>query len=241
MKKHVVILTGAGVSKESGIPTFRDSDGLWENHKVEDVATPQGWFENPKLVWRFYQERRRSMIDVKPNKSHYALVELERKLIENGHKFTLITQNIDGLHLDAGSKNVIEMHGCLRKLKCQKCEYMTNGYDYLSDEMIKCPECSGDIRPYVVWFEEMPHNPEKFELAVSDATHFASVGTSGQVWPAARFIVDALYNNAKVYYSNIEENTRFKSLHSMKGIEQIIGPATISVPILKDVILKDVE
>lgn len=225
---HVTILTGAGISAESGIPTFRDSNGLWENHKVEEVATPGAWLENPELVWRFYQERRRSMEGIEPNAAHYALVDLEERLEDVGFKFTLITQNIDGLHLMAGSKNVIEMHGALRKLICQKCKHVVEGYDYLDDSFLPCPECKWRMmRPDVVWFDEMPKNPEKYHVAVESCTQFASIGTSGEVWPAAGFINTARKNGAWLYFSNIEEpSLMLKEI----GAVCFVGPATEAVP-----------
>ena len=234
----VVILTGAGVSAESGIPTFRDSNGLWENHKIEDVATPNGWLCDPTTVWRFYQQRRRDMEGIEPNAAHYALVELEKALTDAGHEFLLITQNIDGLHLTAGSKNVCEMHGVIRRIRCQKCKHTIEGMEYLDDELLPCPECGWfAMRPDIVWFEEMPREPERFESAVRDCTHFATVGTSGQVYPAAGFLYTCMKRaEVKIYHANTDE----APAGGYDGIIQsFIGPASEQVPIMCETILED--
>ena len=231
----VVILTGAGISAESGIPTFRDQNGLWENHDVGEVATPKGWMENPKLVWRFYQERRRGMQGVEPNAAHRALVDLEKKLLNNGHGFYLITQNIDGLDIKAGIQYIVEMHGALRRFRCEKCDYEVEN-DYLEDDLLPCPECGWvHLRPDVVWFDEMPHNPEIFLSAVNQCTHFVSIGTSGEVYPAAHFIHDALRDGKEVYYQNTDP------IHAhLLGMEihEFQGKASEKVPELCSNILK---
>ena len=136
----VVILTGAGISAESGIRTFRASEGLWEEHRIEDVATPEGWMRNPELVWGFYQGRRRQLLEVVSNPAHEALVELETYLGEN---LLLITQNVDDLHTRAGSENLIHMHGELRKLRCESCEVVIEAMEdvHLQDEFVDCSEC----------------------------------------------------------------------------------------------------
>lgn len=231
---HVVVLTGAGVSAESGIPTFRDANGLWENHKVEDVATPHGWLMDPTTVWRFYQQRRRDLQGVKPNAAHEALVHLERRLVDAGHEFTLITQNIDGLHLDAGSKNVVEMHGALRRFRCQKCKHTIEGFEYLDDELLPCDNCGWMMmRPDVVWFEEMPKEPERYETAVRHCNVFASIGTSGEVYPAAGFIQSMFLRSdpTTIYHCNTDPAlVQYKAM----GIKEFIGPATEQVPLMVD-------
>lgn len=244
---HVVVLTGAGISKESGIPTFRDDGtGLWMNHKIEEVATPRGWLENTEKAHAFYQARRRQLVEVdengdrkiKPNAGHYALVELEKELHRLGHDFTLITQNIDGLHLEAGSDYVIEMHGKLRTLFCQRCHYEIDGFEELGDELIECPNCPESyLRPDVVWFEEMPHFPEEYEQAVQSATHFISIGTSAQVWPAAGFVIDVFRNGGKIYHVNVEEDSMMNELQA----KSFIGPATQVMDDVVKQILHDVE
>ena len=244
---HVVVLTGAGVSKESGIPTFRDDGtGLWMNHKIEEIATPRGWMQNTEKAHAFYQARRRQLAEtdeqgerkIRPNAAHYALVQLEEELNKLGHDFTLITQNIDGLHLEAGSENVIEMHGKLRTLFCQRCHHEVEGFEELGDELIECPNCPESyLRPDVVWFEEMPHFPHEYEAAVQSATHFISVGTSAQVWPAAGFVMDAFRNGAKIYHVNVEEDSMMNELHA----KNFLGPATEVMHDAVKQVLHDIE
>lgn len=166
---RIVVLTGAGISAESGIRTFRATDGLWENHPVDEVATPEGFARNPKLVQRFYNERRKQLFSdqIAPNAAHFALAELEKKL---GDNLLIVTQNVDNLHERAGSKNVIHMHGELLKVRCVKSGKI---YDWQRDigEHDKCPCCTPAqiLRPHIVWFGEMPLEMEKFR------PHFLSV------------------------------------------------------------------
>ena len=181
----VVILTGAGISAESGIRTFRASDGLWEEHRIEDVATPEGWGRNPELVWEFYQGRRRQLLDVVPNPAHEALVELENHLGEN---LLLVTQNVDDLHGRAGSVNPIHMHGELRKLRCETCDVVIEAMEdvHLQDDFVNCEECGvGRLRPHIVWFTEMPLKMNEINNAVFECDVFIAIGTSGHVYPAA--------------------------------------------------------
>ena len=142
---NVVILTGAGISAESGIRTFRDSDGLWENHRIEEVATPEGWQDNPQLVWNFYQQRRKQLFEVEPNQGHEALVQLENHL----QNFLLVTQNVDDLHERAGSKNLIHMHGELARLRCEACHHVETMMDdeHLQETFLSCSVCEGRLRP----------------------------------------------------------------------------------------------
>src|SRR4051794_15179870 len=150
--RRVAVLTGAGVSAESGVPTFRDSNGLWENHHVEDVATPSAFRRDPKLVWRFYNARRARLRTVQPNPGHHALVRLEERL--GAGNFALVTQNVDGLHRAAGSKHVLEVHGNLRRVRCSNpdCGHRADrGLDELP-ELPACPDCGGLLRPDIVWF-----------------------------------------------------------------------------------------
>tara|TARA_Y100000588_G_C14139720_1_gene875497 strand:+ start:75 stop:803 length:729 start_codon:yes stop_codon:yes gene_type:complete len=181
----VVILTGAGISAESGIRTFRAAEGLWEEHRIEDVATPEGWMRNPELVWSFYQGRRRQLLEVDSNPAHAALVDLEAHLGEN---LLLITQNVDDLHARAGSENLIHMHGELRKLRCESCEVVIDAMEdiHLQDEFVDCSECEeGRLRPHIVWFSEMPLRMDEINAAVFDCDVFIAIGTSGHVYPAA--------------------------------------------------------
>ncbi len=184
----VVVLTGAGISAESGIKTFRDADGLWENHAIEEVATPYAWQANPQLVWQFYQARRRQLLEVEPNMAHEALVRLEEFL---GDNFLLITQNVDDLHGRAGSKNLIHMHGELRVLRCESCnevfDYMES--EHLGEDYVACESCASErLRPHIVWFHEMPLKMPEIYAAVEDCDIFITIGTSGHVYPAAGLI-----------------------------------------------------
>ncbi|AMV25881.1 NAD-dependent protein deacylase [Gemmata sp. SH-PL17] len=185
--ERVCVLTGAGVSAESGVPTFRASDGLWEGHRIEDVASPDGWDRNPLLVWQFYNARRANVATVKPNAGHFALVAMEDRWSD---RFTLVTQNVDGLHLEAGSRRVLEIHGSLRQTRCLTCGSVTNrGSEPLGDAP-ECPQCRGRLRPHIVWFGE--GLPDDVWSAAMVAAHECDVllviGTSAVVHPAASLI-----------------------------------------------------
>jgi NAD-dependent deacetylase len=202
---RVCVLTGAGVSAESGVPTFRASDGLWEGHRIEDVASPDGFQRNPRLVWNFYHARRANVKSVKPNPGHYALAELEQRW---GPRFTLITQNVDGLHRAAGNRNVLEIHGSLHRTRCLACdEVKDRGLEALA-ELPLC-ECGGLLRPDIVWFGEgLP--VDIWESAI-EAAHECDVllvvGTSAVVHPAASLIPIAKRgrSGAKVVEVNLTE------------------------------------
>ncbi|MDR2198949.1 MAG: NAD-dependent deacylase [Deltaproteobacteria bacterium] len=184
----IFVLTGAGVSRESGIPTFRDSGGLWEKHRVEDVATPQGFKKNPALVQNFYNLRRRELLSgaIRPNPAHMALARLER---EAGEEVRIVTQNVDDLHERAGSKNVLHMHGELLKVRCRDCGKVFSRREDLSAEVF-CPSCGkkGALRPHVVWFGETPLHMDEIAALLRRADVFIAVGTSGTVYPAAGFV-----------------------------------------------------
>ncbi len=200
----VVVLTGAGISAESGIKTFRDADGLWENHAIEEVATPYAWQANPQLVWQFYQARRRQLLEVEPNMAHQALVKLEEFL---GDNFLLITQNVDDLHGRAGSKNLIHMHGELRVLRCESCNEV---FDYMEPEhlgadYVACENCASErLRPHIVWFHEMPLKMPEIYAAVEDCDIFITIGTSGHVYPAAGLIDIAKQSGALCIGVNLD-------------------------------------
>jgi NAD-dependent deacetylase len=181
----VAVLTGAGVSAESGIPTFRSDGGYWRQHRLEDLATPQAFARDPKFVWTWYEERRRMIAQAKPNAGHYALVQLEKQKPD----FTLITQNVDGLHNLAGSKNVIKLHGDIWTVRCLKCAAERVDRSQLDDLPPYC-ECGGMLRPGVVWFgEALPeHALELANAAVRAADVLIVAGTSAQVYPAAGLI-----------------------------------------------------
>jgi len=217
----LVILTGAGISAESGIKTFRADDGLWENHRVEDVATPEGFRRDPDLVQRFYNERRRQLSTVFPNAAHTALAELERSWPGS---FLLVTQNVDDLHERAGSQSLLHMHGELLKVRCMACNGVFRWEkDVLPDSM--CPSCqgAGKLRPHIVWFGEIPFDMEKIYEALTACDYFAAIGTSGHVYPAAGFVQGVGYGCHTVEL-NLEPslvNSAFKECRH--------GPATKTV------------
>lgn len=202
--RRIVILTGAGISAESGLKTFRDHNGLWENHRVEDVATPEAFSRNPELVYRFYNERRKQLqqADVFPNAAHEALAKLEKAF---GNNLLLVTQNVDNLHERAGSKNIIHMHGELLAARCvnsQQVSTMLGDFDQFS----RCTCCDPryPIRPNIVWFGEMPLHMERIYAALSQADLFISIGTSGNVYPAAGFVSEASRAGAHTIELNLE-------------------------------------
>jgi NAD-dependent deacetylase len=212
---RVCVLTGAGVSAESGVPTFRASDGLWEGHRIEDVASPDGFARDPRLVWDFYNARRANVKTVKPNPGHQALAELEGRW---GDRFTLVTQNVDGLHRAAGSKNVLEIHGSLHRTRCLQCEEVK---DRALEVLARLPlcECGGSLRPDIVWFGE--GLPEDIWQAAMIAAYSCDVllvvGTSAVVHPAASLIPIAKRGknpNARVVEINLTqtEASRFADI-----------------------------
>ena len=221
--EHIVILTGAGISAESGIQTFRDAGGLWENHPVEQVATPEGFAADPVLVHRFYNLRRAALKTVQPNAAHEALGRLER---EFSGGVTLVTQNVDDLHERGGSQDVIHMHGELLSAFCTACHHKWRQADDLSVET-PCPACQtkGGPRPDIVWFGEMPHQMRRLETAVSECTLFVSIGTSGAVYPAAGFVHMAKTYGAQTLELNLEPSQGSAAFHEARH-----GPATQLVP-----------
>jgi NAD-dependent deacetylase len=184
---RVFILDGAGVSAESGIPTFRGVGGLWRNYRIEEVASPHAWTRDPRLVWEFYSMRRRVATEAKPNPAHFALVKLEQKLQD---RLFLCTQNVDDLHEQAGSRRVVHMHGEVFKSRCDTCSRApfrdTNTYDPPAD-LPRC-DCGGRIRPHICWFGEVPFELDRIFHALDECTVFMAVGTSGVVEPAASFV-----------------------------------------------------
>jgi len=184
--KSIVVLTGAGISRESGIPTFRDAGGLWEGHRIEDVASPEGFARDPALVHSFYNARRARLREVKPNAGHGALVRLER---EWPGPFLLVTQNVDDLHERAGSRKLLAMHGELRKARCASCGRVV-AWDGDLYAGTPCPGCAraGGMRPHIVWFHEVPLHLDRIFAALAASDIFLAVGTSGNVYPAAGFV-----------------------------------------------------
>jgi NAD-dependent deacetylase len=218
----VLVLTGAGVSAESGVATFRQSaDGLWENHRIEDVASPEGFAQDPALVWRFYSERRAKAAVVSPNPGHYALVELEKKL---GDRFLLVTQNVDGLHGTAGSQRVIEIHGNLFTSRCTVCERapFEDRQVYAGNEVPGCGECAKRgktalLRPHIVWFGEaldggVLHTIKRF-MSRAKSLLFVAAGTSGAVYPAANFVRDARFVGADTVLINQDRADNASQFH----------------------------
>lgn len=200
----IVILTGAGISAESGIRTFRAADGLWENQRVEDVATPEAFRRDPALVLRFYNERRSQLTggEVKPNPAHLALARLES---EYKGEVTVVTQNIDDLHERAGSCNVIHMHGELLKMFCTRSgrRFAVTG-DMTGSDLCPCCGDRGSLRPDIVWFGEIPYRMDEIEQALGRCDLFVAIGTSGHVYPAAGFVEYARRKGAKTLEINLE-------------------------------------
>jgi NAD-dependent deacetylase len=198
---RLFVLTGAGVSAESGLRTFRDAGGLWEDQRVEDVATPEGFRRDPELVISFYNKLRRNLPNAQPNAAHRALARLEARL---GERLYLVTQNVDDLHERGGSMRVVHMHGELRKLRCRRDPAHVVPFDGDQADDTSCPLCGALMRPHIVWFGEMPLRMDEIEAALSDCTHFAYIGTSSQVYPAAGFRHTAKARGAKVLCINLE-------------------------------------
>ncbi|MCG2634847.1 MAG: NAD-dependent protein deacylase [Gammaproteobacteria bacterium] len=222
---NILVLTGAGISAESGISTFRDNGGLWERHRLEDVATPEAFARDPALVHNFYNQRRARLCNdlIEPNPAHRALAEFEQK---SPARFQLVTQNIDDLHEQAGSSAVIHMHGELKKVRCRRSDHIFQWNSDLTTET-PCPCCGtgGNLRPHVVWFGEMPLAMERIQAALMLADLFIAIGTSGLVYPAAGFVDMA--NQAGAH--TIELNLAPSSGESLFK-EHRYGPASQVVP-----------
>ena len=222
----VAVLTGAGISAESGIRTFRAEDGLWEEHRLEDVATPYAWKKDPEMVWRFYQGRRRQLLEVDVNPAHEALAELEEGF---GDDFTLITQNVDDLHERAGSNRLIHMHGELRRLRCEECDEVIVAMEpeHLKDEYVPCSSCQSQrLRPHIVWFHEMPMRMSDYEAAVEDCDVFLVVGTSGHVYPASNLLPIARHSGSYCIGVNLDPPLNvdyFHEFHQGKAGELLPG------------------
>ncbi len=226
MAQHIVILTGAGVSAESGLGTFRDVDGIWSKFDPMELASPEGFARNPVKVLDFYNARRRNLVDAQPNAAHFALAKLEQGLAERGGLLTLVTQNIDDLHERAGSANVLHMHGELLKARCGACSAVMNCREDLSVSDA-CPGCGdvGALRPHVVWFGEYPEHLDDIAVALADADMFISIGTSGTVWPAAGFVLQARETGARTVELNLEPSDDGRVFD-----EAHYGPASEIVP-----------
>ena len=228
-RPRIVVLTGAGISAESGVPTFRDAGGLWEGYSVEDVATPEGFERDPAAVLRFYDERRRGAASALPNAAHRALARLEGAL---GDSLLVVTQNVDDLHERAGSRNLVHMHGELRRALCVMCGARPQWDGDLNDRP-PCPECGERmLRPDVVWFGELPYELDLIENAVVACDVFASIGTSGAVYPAAGYVALAAAFGARTIELNLEPTDA-----AVPFDEARIGRATEIVPVWVDEIV----
>ncbi|XXD10192.1 Sir2 family NAD+-dependent deacetylase [Klebsiella sp. R445] len=233
-KPKVVVLTGAGISAESGIKTFRAADGLWEEHRVEDVATPEGFARDPALVQAFYNARRRQLQgpDIVPNAAHQALAQLESAL---GDNFLLVTQNIDNLHERAGNQRVIHMHGELLKVRCSwSGQVLEWTGDVTAEDKCHCCQFPAPLRPHVVWFGEMPLGMDDIYSALADADIFIAIGTSGHVYPAAGFVHEARLQGAHTVELNLEP-----SQVGSEFAEKHYGLASEVVPAFIEQLLKD--
>jgi NAD-dependent deacetylase len=230
----IVVLTGAGISVESGLPSFRGAGGLWQGRRLEEVATPEAYARQPALVQRFYDERRRQLLGpaIRPNPAHLALAALERAWPE---RVLVVTQNIDDLHERAGTRRLIHMHGELLKARCTACAAVCRWQEDLAGAH-RCPACGrqGGLRPHVVWFGEMPLELDRIHAALEACTLFIAVGTSGQVYPAAGF-VETVRRAGQAH--TIELNLEPSAVSSMFA-EQRQGPAAALVPALVEELLR---
>jgi NAD-dependent deacetylase len=222
---RIVVLTGAGISAESGIATFRDSGGLWEGYSVEDVATPEGYERDPDTVLRFYDARRRDAASVIPNPAHRALARLEGAI---GDDLLVVTQNVDDLHERAGARNLVHMHGELLKALCTTCGERSD----CSGDLIGRPECpvcgARTLRPDVVWFGEMPYQLDRIEQAVVACDTFVSVGTSGAVYPAAGYAALAAAFGARTVELNLEPSDALVPFDDARtGLASVLVPAWV--------------
>lgn len=227
MYRSILILTGAGVSADSGVPTFRDSMGLWENYRVEDVASPEGFAANPSLVHSFYNERRRKLQQgIEPNPAHLALAELER---DYPGSVWVVTQNIDDLHERGGQEKVIHMHGELFKAFCTNCGGILDCRGDLSVDSV-CAFCQvqGSLRPRVVWFGEMPLQMPLIEKLIAQADLFVAIGTSGVVYPAAGFVQMAKEVGAEAVEINVETTDNFYFDRTILGKASEVVPEFVN-------------
>jgi NAD-dependent deacetylase len=221
---RLFVLTGAGVSAESGLATFRGSGGLWNGYRVEQVATPEAWEADPELVWRFYSMRRRDALAAQPNAAHLALAKVEEKL---GDNFYLCTQNVDDLHERAGSRRVHHMHGSLFASRCVECEspFGDQNFYEAAGSLPLCRSCGEAVRPHIVWFGEIPLDMEGIYRKLERATQLLVVGTSGSVYPAAGFVHVANQRSIHTVYVGPEE-----PLNANAFDEILLGTATAILP-----------
>ena len=221
---RLFVLTGAGISAESGLATFRGSGGLWDGHRVEEVATPEAWMANPELVWRFYSMRRRDAMAAAPNAAHHALATIEEEMRD---RFYLCTQNVDDLHERAGSRRLHHMHGTLFASRCVRCNrpFPDRGFYESADALPACADCGNPVRPHIVWFGEMPLAMDEIYNQLDRATVLLVVGTSGSVYPAAGFVQQARRQGVRTVYVGPE-----KPLNAASFGEIVLGTATEALP-----------
>jgi len=231
--RSIVLLTGAGISRESGLATFRDADGIWAKVRIEDVATPAAFRADPARVQAFYNARRRQLLDpaVQPNPAHLALARLER---DWSGELLVVTQNIDDLHERAGSRHVLHMHGELLKARCTACGRIVPVEEDLTPDLV-CAGCdgAGTLRPHVVWFGEMPLYMPTIDQALAEADLFVSIGTSGNVYPAAGFVAQARAAGAHTIELNLEPSEGARLFDEARN-----GPAGILVPAFVEELLR---
>ncbi|MFO0390199.1 MAG: Sir2 family NAD+-dependent deacetylase [Alphaproteobacteria bacterium] len=234
MYQNIVILTGAGISAESGLSTFRDNGGLWNNHRIEDVATPEAFARNPELVQKFYNIRRAQLKDVQPNAAHIAIAELAKKW---PGRVTVITQNVDDLHERVMPESIIHMHGELKKARCSITEKVYSWEEGITADT-PCPCCkkTGRLRPHIVWFGEMPLYMDLISHLLAECDLFMSIGTSGTVYPAAGFVHEVrTHGRAHTVVINLEPSNGYSLFH-----EKIYGKAGEVLPEYVDKILKNI-
>lgn len=219
---RIVVLTGAGLSAESGLGTFRDKDGLWTRYDLNEVATPEGFAKNPALVHEFYNARRANCLEARPNPAHEALARLQRAMPD---RVVLVTQNVDDLLERAGAVEVIHMHGELTRALCAACGHRWDA-PRVMEAQTPCPACARPAtRPDIVWFGEMPYHMERIEAALRDADLFVAIGTSGNVYPAAGFVQEAAFAGAETLELNLEPSATVSLFDEAR-----FGPASVVVP-----------
>ncbi|MEL6198116.1 MAG: NAD-dependent deacylase [Pseudomonadota bacterium] len=232
---HIVISTGAGISAESGLGTFRDAGGIWSQYDLAEVATPEGYARNPDLVLAFYNARRANAVAAAPNAAHDAIARLQTAWHGAGRRLTLITQNIDALHEAAGATDVVHMHGALARAQCHHCGHR---WDWAGDmsRADRCPSCleAGGVRPDVVWFGEIPYHLDAISAALAEADLFVSIGTSGAVYPAAGFAMEARQAGVATLELNLERSEITPLFHETR-----LGPASDLVPAWVEEVLTD--
>lgn len=233
--KNIIIFTGAGISKDSGIKTFRESDGLWENYKIEDVATLDGFKKSPQLVWDFYKSRYDELAIIKPNAAHLAITKFQQDI--KGYNVHIVTQNIDRLHSEAQSENVIELHGNLYDVKCSSCSFIDSSREYWKHSTIpSCPSCGEYLRPNIVWFGEdlsVSNLTPAMKLA-KDCSHVIVIGTSCQVYPAFSIVERCQKIFSKVYECNIKQEIA-------RSHQYLEGSASETVPELLSLLTMELQ